>query len=180
MILESLDLDVNLDGKWKFKTGDSLQWNDPKYIDKDWNDILVPSYWEINGYQDYDGFAWYRKRFYADKKLVNKKLIFLLGKIDDIDQCYLNGKMIGSTGDFETVPIFNNVDQEWQELRAYYVPQNLLKIGEENVISVRVYDGYLDGGIYQGPIGITTQEEYRKYWKEKKQKKSFWDFLFDN
>ena len=64
-------------------------------------------------------------------------------------------------------------------MRGYYIPQGLLKYGEENIITVRVYDGLRDGGIYQGPVGITTQEEYRNYWKEKKRKKNFWEYLFE-
>ncbi|MEJ2495328.1 MAG: hypothetical protein P8Y79_13480 [Ignavibacteriaceae bacterium] len=43
-----------------------------------------------------------------------------------------------------------------------------MKAGEENVISVRVYDGMVDGGIYDGPIGLITQEEYTAYWKNRK------------
>ena len=134
---------------------------------------MVPSKWEVQGYLDYNGFAWYRKTFYADMSLEDEKLILMLGKIDDIDQCYLNGKMIGSTGDFIKTPKLNNFNDEWLEERGYYIPEGLVKFGEENVIAVRVYDGYLDGGIYQGPIGITTQDEYRKYWKEKKKKTKF-------
>jgi sialate O-acetylesterase len=87
--------------------------------------------------------------------------------------------MIGSTGDFIRLPETNNFNNEYLELRGYYIPDNLLRFNEENVIAVRVYDGLRDGGIYQGPIGITTQEDYRNYWKEKKRKKSFWDYIFN-
>ncbi|MEE9431330.1 MAG: beta galactosidase jelly roll domain-containing protein [Melioribacteraceae bacterium] len=181
MIFESLDLEVNLEGFWKFNIGDSLSWKEPDFIDTKWDSLSVPSKWEIQGYQDYDGFAWYRKKFYVDIMLEDEKLIALLGKIDDIDECYLNGKLIGSTGDFKVTPRTNNFRNEWQELRGYYIPENLIKYGKENIITVRVYDGTLDGGIYQGPVGITTQEEYRNYWKQKKNKrrKSFWEYFFD-
>ncbi len=179
MTLETLDMEITLDGYWEFQIGDNSTWKDPKFNDEDWDIMPVPSYWEINGYTDYDGFAWYRKKFDADIMLEGEKLVLLLGKIDDIDQCFLNGKMIGSTGDFERTPKINYFNNEWLELRGYYIPEGLIKYGEANVIAVRVYDGLRDGGIYQGPIGITTQEDYRNYWKEKKRKKSFWDYIFN-
>lgn len=180
VVLESFNLEVNLEGFWKFKTGDSFLWKEKDFIDEKWDSISVPSKWEINGYQDYDGFAWYRKKFYGNMSLKGKDLVVVLGKIDDIDQCFLNGQMIGSTGDFELTPKNNYFNDEWLALRGYYIPEGLLKYGEENVITVRVYDGLRDGGIYQGPVGITTQKEYRTYWNEKKRKKSFWDFIFNN
>lgn len=178
--LETINLVKNLDGYWKFKTGDSMKWKDNDFSDKSWDSVSVPAKWEIEGYQNYDGFAWYRKKFYISKNLKREKLVLLLGKIDDIDQCYVNGKMIGSTGDFINTPRTNNFNNEWLAQRGYYIPDNLLNYGGENEIAVRVYDGYLDGGIYQGPIGITTQTKYSEYWREKKEKKSFWDIFFNN
>jgi Glycosyl hydrolases family 2, sugar binding domain/Beta-galactosidase second all-beta domain len=180
MILEALDLEVNLEGFWKFKLGDDLSWKSSDYFDAEWDSIQVPAHWEIHGYQDYNGFAWYRKEFFLEESFVGDQLVLLLGKIDDIDECYLNGKIIGSTGDFDRTPRTNRFENEYVELRGYYIPENLIKYGDENVISVRVYDGFRDGGIYQGPIGITTQEEYRSYWKERKRNKGFWDFIFNN
>lgn len=179
MVLESLDIEVNLEGFWKFRLGDDILWKDSDFNDSTWSEILVPSNWEVQGYDDYNGFAWYRKLIFIDDKYEGEKLVALLGKIDDIDECYFNGQMIGVTGDFKYTPQTNFFDGEWQELRGYFIPGNLIRYNEENLIAIRVYDGYQGGGIYQGPIGITTQEEYRRYWKEKKRKKSFWEFIFE-
>ena len=54
------------------------------------------------------------------------------------------------------------------KFRAYYIPDGILMPGEENTISVRVYDGMVDGGIYDGPIGLITQDEYSEYWKNRR------------
>jgi sialate O-acetylesterase len=178
--MNTVELKINLEGSWKFRTGDDEKFKETNFNDVDWEKIIVPSKWEKHGYADYNGFAWYRKEFFLPKNLKNEKFVIVLGRIDDIDECYINGKLVGSTGDFIVTPKFNDFDNEWQEFRGYYIPQNLLKFNEANIIAVRVYDGYLDGGIYEGPIGLTTQKIYTKYWKEKKKKKSFWDAIFDN
>lgn len=162
-----LDLDINLTGMWRFNVGDISDWRNSDYNDRDWKEIFVPAFWETQGYKNYDGFAWYRMKFTLPKKYDNQKMVLLLGKIDDIDQTFVNGTLIGSVGDwnFDVVPTNFNQNYEWTTVRAYHIPDNALIPGKENTIAVRVYDGYLDGGIYQGPIGLITQEKYREYWK---------------
>jgi sialate O-acetylesterase len=61
---------------------------------------------------------------------------------------------------------------EYQEFRAYYLPASDLRFGSKNTIAVRVYDGFIDGGIYQGPIGITTREKYLD-WKNTQSRDTF-------
>lgn len=176
----TLTPDLDLSGMWKFRTGDNSDWKNPDLNDDDWDEALVPSNWESQGYKDYDGFGWYRLEFEVSAKLANHKLVFLLGKIDDLDQAYLNGEYLGSTGNMEGDPFFFDFNFEWQALRGYYIPEDLLKPGK-NVITVRVYDGTMGGGIYSGPIGLITQDHYVDYWKNKKKKrKSIWEIFFGN
>ena len=172
---EFLEPDINLEGQWKFSLGDSSAYKESGFSDKKWENLIVPGYWETQGHKGYDGFAWYRKSFIIPDNLQNKKLLFLGGKIDDLDQVYLNGVLIGSTGNmgkdlgnsFATKPAF---DQEWSKFRTYNIPESLIILGKSNTIAVRVYDGYLDGGIYQGPVGIITQDKYSKFWRENRNK----------
>ena len=165
-----LDLDMNLTGMWKFNIGDYNGWKNPDYNDKEWKEIFVPAFWEAQGYKNYNGFAWYRLKFTLPQKFHNQKFVLLLGKIDDIDQTFVNGELIGSIGDwnFTNVPANFNQNYEYATVRGYYIPDNLLVAGEENTIAVRVYDGFMDGGIYQGPIGLITQDKYSQYWKSQK------------
>lgn len=164
------DLDINLSGMWKFNVGDFVEWKNPDYDDKEWKGIFVPAFWETQGYKDYNGWAWYRLKFTLPQKFDNQKMVLLLGKIDDIDQTFINGTLVGQIGDWnsENLPETFNQNNEWETNRGYYIPDNLLKPGEENVIAVRVYDGYFDGGIYHGPIGLITQDKYREYWNSLK------------
>jgi sialate O-acetylesterase len=179
---DAMRLDLNLAGRWKFITGDDTRFKEPKYNDSDWNNLFVPGSWDSQGYDDYDGFAWYRLTFTITKEMAEKKLVLVLGKIDDIDEAYLNGKLIGSTGSMHGNPIEFNRAGEYLRLRGYYIPQGLLRPGEKNVIAVRVYDGFNIGGIYAGPVGLIEQSRYTKYWREfkpQKEKKTFWNLFFN-
>lgn len=180
--VDAMRLDLNLTGKWKFALGDDLRFKEQKYNDRDWNDLFVPGSWDSQGYNDYDGFAWYRLTFILPNELAQKKLVLVLGKIDDIDEAYINGKLIGTTGSMYGNPIEFNRAGEYQRSRGYFIPAGLLKPGKENVIAVRVYDGFNIGGIYEGPVGLIEQNRYTKFWREYKpprEKKTFWDLFFN-
>lgn len=156
-----------LEGVWKFKTGDSPLYNENDFNDRSWEDIIVPGYWDAQGYSKYDGYAWYRLNFTPATNLLNQKLVLVLGRIDDFDQTFLNGVLIGSTGNFNNPSIGFVHSNEYRAFRGYYIPQGVLKEGE-NIISVRVFDAFQDGGIYNGPIGLITQDNYVNFFSKKK------------
>jgi len=181
-----LKLLVNLEGLWKFNTGDNFQWKKIKFDDSNWKELTVPSVWDHQGYKDYDGYAWYRIKFSVDlnKNVFDEDLVLMLGKIDDIDETYLNEKFIGSTGDLLMMPIISNFNSacnvEYSWLRGYRINKSDLLNGE-NVLAVRVYDGFALGGIYEGPVGMVTLKDYVNYRTRSldKKKKNFMEILFD-
>ncbi|MDZ7722386.1 MAG: beta galactosidase jelly roll domain-containing protein [candidate division KSB1 bacterium] len=149
---------------WKFKPGNNNEWASPDYDDTGWRRVGVPSHWEQQGFPNYNGYAWYRQSFEI-KRTKNRKLIFVVGKIDDIDQVFLNGVSIGSTGVFpekgkETKSYCNTK-------RAYFIPPYLIRENKENLIAVKVYDLGGNGGIYSGHIGIVTRKEFLNYQQDK-------------
>ena len=150
---------VDLQGSWDFvPVGE----RDEKDEVAEWKKIMVPSPWEQQGFYRYDGLAWYKKSFTIDAKLIdNEDLVLILGKIDDFDKTYLNGKLIGRTNDGEP---FGSSDS-YNQLRAYNIPHQLLKKNAPNVIEVLVEDMGNIGGIYEGPVGITTKTTYERYFK---------------
>ena len=157
------DNGINLVGNWKFILSDNMDYAEKNFNDNDWENVVVPSSWESQGFSEYDGFAWYRKSFRipSDQKLDD--MILILGKIDDMDQTFINGYKVGETGNMERKWASND---EWNQYRIYYIPNGLLEAGKINVISVRVYDQELRGGIYQGPLSIIPRTEYKEFWKE--------------
>jgi len=175
----ALRVDIPLPSVWKFMTGDNAEWKDLAFDDSRWKPIPVPAFWETQGFRDYDGFGWYRTRFVVPTRLRQERLILMLGKIDDLDEVYLNGERIGKTGRITSSQKNISFSDEYQKVRAYTIPSELIREGNENIVAVRVYDGFRDGGIYRGPIGIVTRNHYRT-WEasQRKQEKKGWD-LFD-
>jgi len=167
--------DIALPGIWKFRAGDDMAWKDAGFDDRSWQDMMVPAFWDGQGYRDYDGFGWYRVRFRVPQQLRDKDLVLLLGRIDDIDETYLNGERIGRTGRMRSGGRGQELNNEYLELRAYTIPVRLLR-EDENILAVRVYDGMFHGGIYDGPIGIVTTERYRE-WNKGKGVWRFFDFF---
>lgn len=163
----SVNLDVNLQTPWKFQPGDDLRRKESDFDDSGWGEIFVPAKWEDQGYRDYDGYAWYRKTFAWKTTDDKEKMVILMGKIDDIDQVYINGTLVGSTGNFPSKPGSDaSTDSEFDAFRGYFIPEGLLKKNQKNAIAVRVFDSGGDGGIYEGPVGIITQTKYIEYWRK--------------
>ncbi len=144
-----------LTGYWKFSIGDNVKWADPEFNDTDWDQIYVPSDWEQNGYEDYNGFAWYRKTFQTYSLPEESPVILDLGIIDDVDEVYINGKFIGKTGNFP--PAYETAyDLE----RRYVIPKGTLNFSGNNVIAIKVYDAWGPGGIRSGAIGLYIDADY--------------------
>ncbi len=169
-----IKMDVNLQGSWKFKIGDDFGRKEKFYNDFGWDEIFVPAKWEDQGYKKYDGYAWYRKTFEYNANITSGNMVIIMGRIDDADQVYINGVLVGSTGKMPNIErkSFHIDGQEWRAFRGYFFPASLLKKGEKNTVAVRVFDAGREGGIYEGPVGIVSQTKYIDYWR--KRKRSNW------
>ncbi len=172
-------LDFVLFGKWKFHLGDNKQWKSEHYNDASWSKINVPSEWENEGFQEYDGYAWYRKSFSLPSDLKNEKLYLSLGKIDDYDYVYLNGELIGNVFHLKRDGDYKRRGYEFNARRIYEIPEDLIHKNGVNVISIRVYDVKWRGGIYEGPIGIMREPNYKQYNRKHYENQSFWDYVID-
>jgi hypothetical protein len=169
---------IQLSGQWKFRLGDDESWSSADLDEREWQNITVPGTWESQGYQDYNGFAWYRKKIVITKEQVDEKLIISLGRIDDLDEVFFNGEKIGGLGPINDLGNLGKENTFWNQERFYSIPSSLVRVNQENQIAIRVYDNLQNGGIYDGAIGITTQSAYLKF-KDTKSS-SFWDFFFDD
>ena len=161
--LDILRLSIDMSGTWKFTTETGPECTAPDFDDKHWCDLTVPGYWEDQGYPNYDGLACYRKTVTISRSMAHNKLILVLGKINDIDQVYFNGRMIGQTGVFPSETRKAVYSGHSKKKRAYFIPPDLINTTGPNVVAVLVYDIGRFGGIYNGDVGITTREEFLKH-----------------
>jgi hypothetical protein len=155
---EGKQLLIDLQGIWKFAQVESE--NDIPAKSR-WYNIMVPSPWEHQGFTKYDGLGRYEKSFVVPLKFTNEEVVLMLGKVDDFDKVFLNGKLIGNTNDHEPY----GMSESYQLDRVYKIPAGLLKRGTTNTIIVIVEDMGNIGGIYEGRVGITTRKNYERYFR---------------
>ncbi len=116
--------------------GFDLGYARPDFSDEDWKKMRLPQHWESAGLA-IDGSVWFRKVVDVPADWAGKELALSLGAIDDFDTTYFNGTKVGSTG--RETPNF------YMAPRKYTVPGSLVRAGR-NVIAVRAFDHYGDGG----------------------------------
>ncbi len=167
------DVIVKLEN-WKLKKGDDLAWAKAETNVSDWQDISPNNLWERQGLKSYDGYAWYRISFElpeAMKSAAHFKdtIQFDLGKIDDTDQTFLNGQLIGQNGEIVepgTEPgKFENDPEAYNIYRRYKIPakDERLKWGQENVLAIRVHDHGGGGGLYTVETPCVSMVDVKDY-----------------
>jgi sialate O-acetylesterase len=98
-----------------------------------WKNLTVPGHWKDTALSNFDGVVWLKKEVEIPQSLAQRDLTLYLGSIDDNDITYFNGNKLGETIGFTMG-------------RNYKVPGKFVKAGR-NVITVRVTDYYLSGGM---------------------------------
>lgn len=132
----------------KFKKGDNAEWKNPSLNDSDWGTPKKDG----NDLSSEGVYGWYRIKFVLPKSLlsqsdIKEKVRFILGQIDDADETYLNGVLIGKTGGMPGDA--KGYVSKWSTYREYEVDvkSKNLKWDAENVIAVRCYNGGGSGGM---------------------------------
>jgi len=141
---------ISIENGWQFAKGDSSQWSSPAYNDSNWKHIEVNKPWEAQGYPNYDGFGWYRLHFMLPSSIKEKAFLkdsirINLGVVDDNDEVYLNGKLIGKYGGRG-----GDIKTSQYGPRSYNIAANNPAIlwDKENVLAIRIFDTGGDGGLY--------------------------------
>jgi alpha-L-fucosidase 2 len=123
--------------------------------------VPVPGSWsEDEVLASHDGFAWYRTLVRLPDDWEREGNLLLLGRVDDADETYVNGTLVGATGSLPP-----EARSAWQEDRVYAIPEDLLRPGW-NLVSVRIHDSGGEGGIegrrpeIVGPSGRATLAGY--------------------
>ncbi|TDW99449.1 putative Ig domain-containing protein [Dinghuibacter silviterrae] len=152
---------VDLSNGWKFRTGDDPSWATPGLDESTWKPIEVGHQWETQGYPGYDGYAWYRLHLVIPSSLkhssyLKESIRLALGKIDDGDEVFLNGKLVGENGGKSK----DITEGNWELDRIYTISLNdpCIHWDQDNVLAVRVYDHGGDGGMWEGPYTLTASD----------------------
>ena len=136
-----IDMDLQ-DNKFKNKDFDDSSWPywEPSEIDYEYPIYpgLFESVFNMNDKLLHDGVIWFRVNFDLNEIDNDYTLMFEKG-IDDADQTYINGNLIGNT--------FNSA-----LAREYKIPKEILNKGL-NSLAIRITDYRLAGG-FKGPIKL--------------------------
>jgi beta-mannosidase len=141
---------ISLNGTWKFRLdpnnlGDRFQYEllrhskldaefmKPSYDDEHWEEIEVPSNWQVHGY-DYNGTAWYRTTFHT---VPNKTIRLKFSGVDYFSEVWLNGYFLGcnegyfNSFEFDLTPFLYEKDNVLAVKVSSPNPPVSLKIREE-------------------------------------------------
>jgi len=138
----------------KFIQGDNKEWANPAFNDNDWISKQLGQSWAAKDSKP-NVYAWYRIKINIPSSIKesaekNNGIKLSLGKIDDIDQTFFNGKLIGETGSFPP-----NYLGQWDRERHYIIPVQEVEWDKENLIAVRIFSPDFGGvGMYAGPYTI--------------------------
>jgi len=158
----TLEDQIILDGIHTFASGDNPAWSSLLFDDTKWHSIIVPGSWQSQRIKPVKGLGWYRIRFVAPPHLENNDVAILLGRIGDADEVFLNGIKVGGKG-----LIGERFVEATKVERLYKIPPGLLRDNDTNILSVRVMNTYLNGGIFDknsmiGDYNALQLEKFRR------------------
>jgi hypothetical protein len=139
---------------WQFKPdpkGEGLTqgWHSGSLAsDADWKPIHIGNWWELQGYPELDGWAWYRLWVDIPGSWQTRDVYLSFEGVDDMYELYINGQLAGKGGDLATRKDALN------EKKSHKITR-LVKPGSRALIAVRVYDWYGYGGIFR-PVTLGT------------------------
>ncbi len=136
--------------KWLHKDpgnhAEAKGWADPSHDITQWETMRLPKLWQEAGL-DCNGAIWFRREVEISASSAGQDAQLRMGQIDDFDVTYFNGVRVGAIGP--------DVPNAYARARQYPIPGHLVKAGR-NVVAVRVFDQYGGGGVYAGPLDVTT------------------------
>ena len=131
---------------WRFRPdpmedGHHKGWFNQDFDDAKWTELHIGA-WEKQGFDDYDGIAWYRFRFTMPEKIDCNAVEIHFGAVDESAWVWLNGKYVGQ---HDIGPA------GWDRPFDLDITQEINWNGE-NQLSVRVEDTMAAGGIWKEVI----------------------------
>ena len=148
---------TSFNDNWRFSLGDVEGTSVFTFDDNDWRQLNLPHDWAIEGDFSKDnpsgigggalpgGIGWYRKTFVADEAYADKKVFIDFDGVYMNSEVFINGHSLGK--------------RPYGYISFRYDLTPYLKIGEENVIAVRVDNQEQPNSRWYSGCGI-----YRNVW----------------
>jgi len=131
----SLANERSIEGQWKFKAGDNIEWATSQWDDADWSMAQLPGIWPEDGFPDQNQFAWYRQTVRVDN-LPLQDLGIRMGAVRNAYQLFAGGQLLGGIG---VLPPAEDIN--YDQLGVYRIPSNLVNDKLEVEIAIRVWGG---------------------------------------
>ena len=134
----------------RFCKGDDPAYSQAAFDDSAWPVLTLDRNWDDQGINNPDGFGWYRIHVVIPSSLkqdATGKVVLDLGPIDDTDETWLNGVLVGKTGTNPGDP--EGYASKWNTPRRYLVDARKVRWDKENVIAIRVYNAGNPGGFFE-------------------------------
>ena len=140
---------------WKFRTvseqaGLRERWFAADFDDSSWDAIKIGEFWELQGYPDYDGRAWYRAEFAIPSIARDRPLLLYFGAVDESAEVWINGSKAGQ----------HRIGQSGWDKRFAVDITSFARPGEDNRIAVRVRDEIHMGGIWKSVKLYTVKDQH--------------------
>ncbi len=150
---------IDISKNWKITIGDTSVWASSSFNDSAWKTMENIAPFERSGFPDFQHFGWVRKEIiipstFKDDAKKYGYFYLSLGKINDADQAFFNGKLVGQTGGMPPGSISVNRGQ-----RIYKVDAKNILWDEENLIAVRIFSNFHNGGLWGENFRIIIPSE---------------------
>lgn len=133
----------------KLDVGTQQKWFEMTYDKSKWQPLDVPTLWETAKITPSDGVVWVTKDFeLSQNDLSEKELILSIGRIDNEDVTYINGKIVGGSK-------VKDLD------RFYKVSTEVFVVGK-NTITMRIKNTGDIGGFRSAAAAIYLQTPVQK------------------
>ncbi len=148
-------------GVWRSRAGDDLAWADPEFDDSTWQTVPIPATWTEQGYDEHDGYIWYRCELPVHRMdgatSDSTKLGLLVGPTRHGSyELYADGKSIGRYGS-------ESLRRPVPAARAYEIPPGAVNSQGRLALALRVWRvGWASAraerlGYEAGPAGTTIE-----------------------
>lgn len=146
-IVEPVDIGKKAAGQWKFIAGDSELYKKRDMDDSSWHILSsFPHDWKNPSHSpsSTENLAWYRVHIYIPAPQGEREDLSLrLGPVNDADETYFNGVLIGKSGVI-TPGHSGPKGHAWDKVRIYSIPEKFIRYNAHNVLAVRVQSFFPD------------------------------------